>query len=222
MAAHILVIDDDARLRELLRKFLSEHGYRISTARDAAEARGQITGIAFDLLIVDIMLPGEDGMALTEALRRTSGVPILMLTALDEPEQRIAGLERGADDYLVKPFEPRELLLRIGNILRRSTSAADVTPVRLGALEFDLRHGILRSGNAVLHLTSAESQLLGVFARQPGVVLSREALSEQTGGVSTRSIDVQINRLRRKIEPDPRTPRYLQTVWGAGYVLRAG
>ena len=217
---HILVIDDDSRLRALLRKYLSENGYRVSAAADAADARAKLKGLDFDLLVVDVMMPGEDGLALTESLRRQSRVAILLLTAMGGPEDRIRGLERGADDYLAKPFEPRELLLRIGSILRRARrpEAADIA---FGDYRFDLGRSQLRCEGAAVHLTSAEAALLKVFAYNPGVTLSRGQLSRRAGRGSERSIDVQITRLRRKIEADPKAPRHLQTVRGEGYVLWA-
>jgi len=220
--AHILVVDDDTRLRELLRRYLAENGFRVTTARDAAEARAQLAHFDFDLLIVDVMMPGEDGYALTRALRRESEVPILLLTARGEPDDRIEGLEAGADDYLSKPFEPRELVLRIGTILRRAQRpAARVAEIRLGACTFDLDREDLRSGGASIHLTAVEASLLRTLAESAGTTLSREELIERSRiDGNERTVDVQITRLRRKIEPDPRAPRYLLTVRGEGYVLR--
>ncbi len=219
---HILVVDDDRRLRDLLRRYLTDNGYLVTTAENAADARARLSGLAFDLLVVDVMMPGESGLSLTRALRAESTVPILLLTAMGEPEDRVAGLECGADDYLPKPFEPRELLLRIGNILRRAAPAEPPAPVvRFGEFSFDLAREELRRGEAIVHLTSGEAALLKLFARHPGETLSRERLSSETRlGGGARTVDVQIARLRRKIEPDPRQPRYLRTVWGAGYVLR--
>lgn len=222
---HLLVVDDDARLLGLLRKFLSDNGFRVTTATDAAEARAKLEGLAFDLLILDLMLPGESGMALTRSLRQTSQVPILMLTAMGEPADRIAGLQSGADDYLAKPFEPQELLLRVNSILRRVNSAP-VAPqpgagqvVRFGDFTFDLAKGELCQGATVVYLTSGEAGLLRALARTPGVTVSRAELTRQSGGIESRAVDVQVTRLRRKIEADPKAPRYLQTVWGEGYVL---
>ncbi len=221
--AHILVVDDDRRLRDLLQRYLTDNGYRVTTAENAADARARMSGLAFDLLVVDVMMPGESGLSLTRALREESPVPILLLTAMGEPEDRVAGLECGADDYLPKPFEPRELLLRIGNILRRARPAAPRDRVvRFGPFTFDSARVELRRDEEIVHLTSGEATLLQVFAQSPGETLSRERLSRESGlGGGARTVDVQIARLRRKIEPDPRQPRYLQTVWGAGYVLRA-
>ncbi len=219
---HILVVDDDDRLRELLRKFLSENDFLVETASDVADARARLTSLAFDLIVLDLMMPGESGLDFAEDLRRTNTVPILMLTAMGEGEDRIAGLERGADDYLTKPFEPRELLLRIHSILRRVPRRAEPpAEVRLGDVTFDpARNEMLRDGRPV-RLTSVEAALLNALAEQPGATLSREELTRRTGASGGgRAVDVQVTRLRRKIERDPRLPRYLQTVRGKGYVLR--
>ncbi|HEX3973872.1 MAG TPA: response regulator transcription factor [Stellaceae bacterium] len=223
--AHLLVIDDDQRLRDLLRRYLVESGFRVTTAGDAAEARLKLQSIAFDLLIVDVMMPGESGLALTESLRQTNSVPILLLTAMAEPENRIDGLERGADDYLTKPFEPRELVLRIRNILQRVTPQAPAAPAAeellLGNLRFDLKRSALYRGDEPVHLTEAETALLVALAKKPGEAVSREDLSlEAQCSGNLRTVDVQMTRLRRKIERDPKFPRYLQTVRGTGYVLK--
>ncbi len=219
---HILVVDDDGRLRKLLARYLSEHGYLVATAEDAADARLKLASFAFDLIVLDLMMPGESGLALAGDLRKRSGVPILMLTAMGEPEDRIKGLEQGADDYMVKPFEPRELLLRIGNILRRVPQSDALPPqVRMGEMVFDLGREELSCGDRPVKLTSVETALLAALARRPGVAMSREELIELTGAVGgDRAVDVQVTRLRRKIESDPREPRYLQTVRGRGYVLK--
>jgi two-component system phosphate regulon response regulator OmpR len=225
---HILVVDDDHRLRELLRSFLSRNGFRVTGAADATEARDRLTSMDFDLMVLDVMMPGESGLDLAAALReQKKPIPILMLTAMGEPKDRIAGLERGADDYLPKPFEPRELLLRISSILRRAVSqstAPATTPadgvVRMGALIFDPRDGELTAGDKRIKLTDAERALLRVFALNLGQDMSRDALANLVGGdVNARTIDVQVTRLRRKIEDDPKFPRYLQTVRGTGYRL---
>ncbi len=219
---HILVIDDDDRLRELLRQFLSENGFWVSTAADAADARERLKGLHFDLLILDRMMPGENGLEFASDLRKKSMVPILMLTAMSEPEDRIDGLEGGVDDYLTKPFEPRELLLRINNILRR-VPAEPVAPleIKLGEVVYDSTRGELCKNGAPIRLTDVEAALLKALAASPGAVLSREDLSEMTGASGgSRAIDVQVTRLRRKIEPNPKLPTYLQTVRGKGYVLR--
>ncbi|HUL06439.1 MAG TPA: response regulator [Candidatus Acidoferrum sp.] len=221
--AHILVVDDDKRLRELLRKYLTEQGFRVTVATDAADARRKLEGFAFDLLVLDIMMPGESGLELTRALRQRNGVPILLLTAMGEPEDRIAGLETGADDYLAKPFEPRELVLRIRTILRRVPPETPATrhELRFGAFSFDLERRTLRRGGQEIRLTGGEAALLAALAAAPGQPLSREALGQQSdpaGG--SRMVDVQMTRLRRKLETDPRFPRYLQTVRGRGYMLQ--
>lgn len=219
---HILVVDDDDKLRKLLARYLGEHGYLVATAPSAADARAKLASFAFDLIILDLMMPGESGLDFAADFRRRSAVPILMLTAMGEPEDRVAGLERGADDYLVKPFEPRELLLRIGNILRRAPQAeTQPAEVRMGNVVFDLDREELRQGDQIVRLTSVEKALLKALAVRAGSALSREHLNELTGGAGgDRAVDVQVTRLRRKIELDPREPRYLQTVRGRGYVLK--
>ena len=222
--AHILVVDDDARLRDLLQRYLVNNGYLVSVAGDAEEAKDRLRSLAFDLVVLDVMLPGQDGVAFTGELRRDSDLPILLLTARGEPEHRISGLEAGADDYLSKPFEPRELLLRIGTILRRAqASRSDDDTVRFGPFAFNRATGELKRDDQVVHLTSGEIALLQVLAARPGKAVSRAELSEQ-GRVagSDRAVDVQMARLRRKIEDDPRQPRYLLTARGSGYVLRPG
>ena len=224
-APHILVVDDDDRLRTLLGRYLRDNGYLVSTASTAAEARAKLDGITFDLIVLDVMMPGESGVEFTRGLRRSDMVPVLLLTAMAEPDDRIAGLESGADDYLTKPFEPRELLLRVATILRRTAAPPPATPetcVVMGEVRyFPARDQLLR-GDEPVRLTTAESDLLRVFAANPGETMSRHVLSERLdASASRRAIDVQIARLRRKIEPEPHNPRYLQTVWGRGYVLRA-
>jgi two-component system phosphate regulon response regulator OmpR len=221
---HLLVVDDDARIRDLLSRYLRNSGFRVTTAGDAAEARQRLAGLDFDCLVLDVMMPGENGRVLTEDLKRTRPVPILLLTAMAEPEDRIGGLEAGADDYLVKPFEPRELVLRIRNVLQRSAPPAPeerAGALKLGACRFDLGRAELFRGADPVHLTAAETALLVALARRPGEPLTREALAEeaQVGG-NLRTVDVQMTRLRRKIERDPKYPRYLQTVRGTGYVLK--
>jgi len=219
---HVLVVDDDTRLRDLLSRYLGENGFRVTVARDAADARAKLAGMAFDALVLDVMMPGESGLDLTKSLRATSNVPVLLLTALGEAENRIEGLSRGADDYLVKPFEPRELVLRLEAILRRARALPISTAsVALGSLSFDVaREELTRAGNPV-RLTAAEASLLKVFAQNPGRTLTRDELIKRSRiEGNDRTVDVQITRLRRKIEPDPRIPRYLQTVRGEGYVLR--
>ena len=225
--AHLLVVDDDERIRSLLKKFLMRNGFLVSTARDAAHARRVLAGLEFDLIVLDVMMPGEDGMALTRSLRETLQTPILLLTAKGETDNRIEGLEAGADDYLPKPFEPKELLLRINAILRRmpDTSAADAAPkvLSLGVIRYDMERGEMWQGDDLVRLTATEVHLMKIFAAQPGVALSRSKLVEELGRdrgqAQERAVDVQITRLRRKIESDPKQPRYLQTVRGAGYML---
>ncbi len=223
-APHIMVVDDDDRLRKLLRRYLSENGYRVTTAQSAADAEAKLRGLTFDLLVLDVMMPGENGVDFTHRLRQSLPVPILLLTAMGEAEDRIAGLESGADDYLTKPFEPRELLLRIATILRRTQAVPPLvveTAVRIGAFEFHPARGELTREGESVRLTHTEAQLLILFVSQPGVTLSRDELCRQSGiDAGGRAIDVQITRLRRKIEADPRSPRYLCTVWGEGYALR--
>jgi two-component system, OmpR family, phosphate regulon response regulator OmpR len=218
---HLLVVDDDARLRELLRRYLAGEGFRVTTAVDAAEARAKLQSFAFDLLIVDVMMPGEDGYDFTKSLRAASSIPILLLTAMAEPRNRVAGLERGADDYVVKPFEPRELVLRIRNILQRVPREAEARELRFGPYLLDLRRQELLRGEGPVRLTAAELALLLALAQTPGEAMTREALSvaAKLEG-SVRRVDVQVTRLRRKIESDPKFPRYLQTVRGTGYVLK--
>jgi len=216
--AHILVVDDDERLRDLLRKYLTDNGYVVTVAGDAKEARGQLASIAPDLIVLDVMMPGESGMALTKSLRAKSAVPILLLTAMGAAQDRIQGLESGADDYLAKPFEPRELLLRIAGILRRAPKEAVSRFVRFGVFTFEPLRGELRRAGQLVHLTSAEAQLLALLAGAAGEPVSRDELAGRTGAMQ-RAVDVQVTRLRKKIEADPRRPRYLQTVRGRGYVF---
>ena len=217
---HILVVDDDTRLRELLRDYLSANGFNVTTAQHAGEARRKLAGIEFDLIVLDVMMPGESGLDLTEFLKSTSRVPILLLTARGETDDRIAGLERGADDYLPKPFQPRELILRIESILRRTGPARPETePLSINGHDFIRERGELRSSNDVIRLTASEVTLLTIFAANAGSTISRLELARRVGVKSERAVDVQIARLRRKIEPDPRNPQHLQTVWGEGYVL---
>ncbi len=225
--AHILVVDDDTRLRGLLQRFLTDNGFLVSQAADAAEARRALESLEFDLLIVDVMMPGEDGMSLTRSLRESKDVPVLMLTAMADAEDRINGLETGADDYLSKPFDPRELLLRINAILRRARRAESVQPnfatvevLNLGTCTYDMRRDALLKGEEAVRLTPAEAALLKELARHPGEILSREELAAATGvSRNLRTVDVQVTRLRKKIESDLRLPRYLQTVRGKGYML---
>jgi two-component system phosphate regulon response regulator OmpR len=220
--AHVLVVDDDDRLRDLLGKFLSDHDFMVVTAADAADAREKMKTLSFDIIILDLMMPGESGLDFAEDFRRHSDVPILMLTAMGEPEDRIDGLQRGADDYLVKPFEPQELLLRINNILRRMPMPGSPLPdVRMGEVLFQPDRGELSRAGEPIRLTDVEASLLHALAQRAGEILSREELIELTGASGGgRAVDVQVTRLRRKIEQNPKLPRYLRTVRGKGYVLR--
>ena len=226
--AHLLVVDDDARLRALLQRFLDEQGFRVTVAADGATARRALAVFAFDLMVLDVMMPGETGIELAESLRREGQeVPILMLTARGAPDDRIAGLEAGVDDYLAKPFDPRELALRIRTILRRAAPPpveASASPVQLGARRFDLQRKELRGPEGAVRLTGGEAALLAALAARAGEVLSREEIAAALGTpeAGERAIDVQVTRLRRKIEPDPREPRFIQTVRHRGYVLRPG
>ncbi len=221
---HVLIVDDDTRIRELLRKYLSDNGYRTSTAGDASEAYEKMQALEYDLLVLDIMMPGITGLEFTEKLRAAqNAVPILLLTALAETEQRIEGLAMGADDYLPKPFDPKELLLRVQSILRRSVSdEAALDPpeeVSFGDHVFRYERGELTRDGARITLTTREIEVLRCLTQSPGRIVTRAELADGED-ISERAIDVQINRLRRKIEADPRDPIYLQTVRGAGYVLR--
>ena len=222
---HVLVVDDDDRLRRLLHRYLSENGFRVTVAETAADARAKMRSVQPDLLVLDVSMPGETGLDLTEAMRREkSDVPILLLTARGAPEDRIAGFEAGADDYLGKPFDPYELVLRIRAMLRRVATVEPAGAVQLGGLTFDVGRGELAGPDGVVHLTGGEAALLALLGRAPGEVLSREAIGQSLGmdEAGERAIDVQVTRLRRKIEADPREPRFLHTVRGRGYVLKPG
>lgn len=219
---HILVVDDDNRLRDLLQKYLSDNGYIVLTATGAEDAREKLTSFVFDLIVLDLMMPGESGLEFAAGFRKNSDVPILMLTAMSESEDRIRGLEHGADDYLTKPFEPRELLLRLNAILKRVAQPAsvetEVKVVSMGQACFDIERGELTVNDALVRLTTVEVQLLRMLAERPGETYSRDDLMHHTAGEG-RAVDVQVTRLRKKIERDPKMPRYLQTVRGKGYVL---
>ncbi len=231
----VLVVDDDDRLRALLQRYLGDNGFRVSTAADAGQARDRMRYVQPDLLVLDVMMPGESGLSLTETLRRERDaggpdVPVLLLTARGAPEDRIAGFEAGADDYLQKPFDPRELVLRLRAMLRRSlppaapAAPAPSGPVVLGPMRFDRARHELRGPHGVVHLTGGEAALLDALSASPHDILSRETLAAvlRMDDASERAIDVQVTRLRRKIEPDPREPRFLHTVRGRGYVLKPG
>jgi two-component system phosphate regulon response regulator OmpR len=219
---HILVVDDDARLRRLLQRYLTEHGHSVSTAADVPEAKAALKNFAFDLMILDIMMPGQDGVSFTSELRETMNLPVLLLTARGEIEDRVNGLAVGADDYLVKPFDPRELLLRIATILRRAAPVEpEPRPLRFGPLTYDPARQELKRGDEPVHLTDAEISLLQILAERPGTAISRYQLGTRSRiSGSERAVDTQIARLRRKLEPEGRQPRYLLTKRGEGYVLR--
>ncbi|RPE64769.1 two-component system phosphate regulon response regulator OmpR [Pacificibacter maritimus] len=224
---HLLIVDDDERIRQLLQKFLIRHGFCVTSARDAAHARRLLAGLEFDMIVMDVMMPGEDGVALTRSLRQIMTTPILLLTANGETEHRIAGLEAGADDYLAKPFEPRELLLRINAVLRRVPQVEEVAVLpkylHLGSFRYDVERGELWEGDHIVRLTQTEAQLMRIFSATPSVSVTRaelvEKLGRDGGQAQERAVDVQITRLRRKFEKDPRQPRFLQTVRGTGYML---
>ena len=221
--ANIIVVDDDDRLRGLLQRFLTRQGHIVSTAADAGEARAKLRNFDFDIMVLDVMMPGESGIDLTQELRRTSALPIILLTARGGTEDRIKGLEAGADDYLAKPFEPRELILRISTILRRARPPAPAGRVEFGAFSFDVATGLLRRGEEAIHLTSGELSLLQALAARPGHAFSRTELADLSRiSGSDRAVDVQMARLRRNLENDPRQPRHLLTMRGEGYVLRTG
>ena len=219
--AHILGVDDDRRIRELLRSYLAQHGFRVSVAAAAAEAREKMRGVEFDLIVLDVMMPGETGNELAASLRvDRAGVPILILSALADPADRIKGLMSGGDDYLAKPFDPQELLLRIRSVLRRaSPREAQPGAVRFGDCSFNPGRGELRRDGELVRLTTRERDLLRLLTKRAGAPVSRAELAQPGGEDSLRSVDVQINRLRQKIESDPANPVYLQTVRGAGYAL---
>jgi two-component system phosphate regulon response regulator OmpR len=221
-APHLLVVDDDRRIRDLLSRYLRSEGYRVTTADTSADARAKLDGLRFDMLILDVMMPGENGFELAASIRTASTVPILMLTARDAAESRIKGLEIGADDYVSKPFEPRELSLRIANILKRASPAAEPAPVesvRFGPFMFHIGRGELRMGDEIVHLTDRERDMMRLLAATPGETVSRLDLAGNGVSPGERAVDVQVNRLRRKIERDPANPLFIQTVRGTGYRL---
>jgi len=221
-APHVLLVDDDRRIRDLLSRFLAGEGYRVTTASSAGDARAKLLGLHFDLLILDVMMPGETGFDLARFIRQSSTVPIIMLTARSESEARIEGLQIGADDYVAKPFEPRELVLRMGNILKRSrpAPAPQLEAVRFGEFVFNVARGELKRGEELIHLTDREREMMRLLAAAPGQTVTRLDLAGGNGNaIGERAVDVQINRLRRKIEADPTNPLYIQTVRGIGYRL---
>ncbi|MCP4394192.1 MAG: response regulator [Alphaproteobacteria bacterium] len=226
---HILVVDDDLRLRKLLRKYLSDQNLIVTTADSAASARKSMEFMKFDIVVLDIMMPEESGLEFLSTIRKNindnlDGTPVLMLTAMGDIDDRITGLEIGADDYLTKPFEPKELVLRIKSILRRIPKTEDI-PIEIlsiGDFIYDLTDFTLYKDGDIVYLPPAESSLLKVLAKKPGQILSREDLGAQLGisEQGFRTIDVQVTRLRKKIEKDPRKPRYLKTIRGKGYVIK--
>ncbi len=220
-ALHILLVDDDRRIRELVASYLAGHGFRVTAAASADEARQRMRGLSFDLVVLDIMMKGQTGIEFAQVVRReANAVPILMLSALAQTEDRIKGLAAGGDDYLSKPFEPMELLLRIQSILRRHRPAAPAgDEIRFGRCKFNPARGELRRDGEIVKLTSRERDLLRMFAERPGKAVARSELMRPGVEENARTIDVQINRLRRKIETDPGTPVYLQTIRGEGYTL---
>lgn len=218
---HLLVVDDDDRIRDLLKRYLSKNGFRVSTAADAAEARRLMSGLTFDLLVLDVMMPGEDGFALTKSLRAVDDVPIILLTARGEPSDRIEGLSLGADDYLAKPFEPEELILRIKSILKRQASRPRQNKICFGDFVFDVDRQLLELAGERAHLTSGELALLTTLSNRVGQPVSRQALADHIKAKSERAVDVQITRLRRKLETNPSQPEFLTTVRNRGYCLQA-
>jgi len=216
---HILLVDDDERIRTLLCRYLREQGMRVSAAKDAASARQTLKGLHFDLLILDVMMPGESGLDLARDLKSKLDVPLIMLTARSEPEDRIEGLEIGVDDYVPKPFEPRELLLRIQNILKRRLQKSVQKEIQMGDYTFHIERGELQKENSTIKITERERDLLRQFANHAGTPIPRHELASDDSSGNDRAVDVQINRLRHKIETDPANPVYLQTVRGKGYIL---
>ena len=218
-ARHLLVVDDDDRIRNLLKEYLARAGFRVTGAPDAAAARKLVLSLDFDLMVLDVMMPGEDGFSLARWIRSRQSTPVLMLTARDAANDRIEGLSLGADDYLSKPFDPRELVLRIEAILRRVQAVPRASVLALGACAFDAGRGELTRDGQPVRLTEAEAKLLRRLAANPHAPIDRLELARDTADPTGRAVDVQVTRLRRKIEADPRNPRYLQTVRGVGYML---
>lgn len=217
---HILAVDDDDRLRDLLKRYLTREGHDVTVAKDAASARKLMATMSFDLVILDVMMPGEDGLSLLKSVReKKSDTPVILLTARGLPAERIEGLKIGADDYLSKPFEPEELALRIGSILKRAAPEAPVEELKLSGMIFHVNKGELRKDGRLVRLTESETQLLSILAGRAGAAISRHELAALTAAGVERSVDVQVTRLRRKIERDPREPVHLQTVRGVGYRL---
>jgi two-component system phosphate regulon response regulator OmpR len=217
--AHILVVDDDDRLRDLLKRYLARDGHDVTVAKDAMSARRFTETMTFDLIVLDIMMPGEDGLSLLKGLRQKIDTPVIFLTARGLANERIEGLKLGADDYLPKPFEPEELSLRIGAILKRAAPEAPVEEIKLSGMVFHVGKGELRRDGRLVRLTESEQQLLSILAARAGAAISRQELAAMTAAGVERTVDVQVTRLRRKIERDPREPVHLQTVRGVGYRL---
>ncbi|MDX2287879.1 MAG: response regulator transcription factor [Hyphomicrobiaceae bacterium] len=219
-APHVLIVDDDQRIRDLLARYLFDHGFRVTPAGDTLAAKAAMRGLSFDVVLLDWMMPGQSGIEFAREIKAELNLPVCMLTARSDPEQRIEGLEAGVDDYIAKPFEPRELLLRLRNILRRGKApSGSGEEVRMGGYAFHIARGELKKDDETIKLTERERELLRLFATRPGVPIPRHELSGDDATGSERAIDVQINRLRRKIESDPTNPVYLQTVRGKGYIL---
>lgn len=217
---HILVVDDDDRIRELIKEYLDNNNFYTTTAKDAEDAKNKIKLIKFDLIILDIMMPGQNGLELTKEIKSTSDQPIILLTAMGETSDKISGLETGADDYLPKPFEPKELLLRIKNILKRIKKNRNLNPIlKFGAIKVDLEKMLISSKKGEFKLNTAEKSLLENMVLSVGQVFQREQISKIVKLTKERAVDVMITRLRQKIEPDPKNPKYLQTVRGNGYIL---
>ena len=217
--SHILVVDDDDRLRDLLKRYLARDGHDVTTAKDSAHARRLMQTMSFDLIVLDVMMPGEDGLSLLKGIRQEIDTPVILLTARGQPAERIEGLKLGADDYLAKPFEPEELTLRIGSILKRAQPEAPLEEIKLSGMIYHVGKNELRKDGRLVRLTESETQLLSILAQRAGAAISRQELAALTSAGVERSVDVQVTRLRRKIERDPREPVHLQTVRGVGYRL---
>jgi two-component system, OmpR family, phosphate regulon response regulator OmpR len=217
--SHILVVDDDDRLRDLLKRYLAREGHDVTTAKDSAHARRLMQTMSFDLIVLDVMMPGEDGLSLLKGIRQEIDTPVILLTARGQPAERIEGLKLGADDYLAKPFEPEELTLRIGSILKRAQPEAPLEEIKLSGMIYHVGKNELRRDGRLVRLTESEIQLLSILAQRAGAAISRQELAALTSAGVERSVDVQVTRLRRKIERDPREPVHLQTVRGVGYRL---
>lgn len=217
---HILIIDDDEKIRDLLKQYLKNNNFFVSTAINASDAEEKLKIIKFDLAIIDIMMPGKDGLQLTKEIREKIDLPIILLTAKGEPEDRVRGLELGAEDYLPKPFEPKELLLRIKNVIKRiKKNKYVITSIKIGKASINMKKMEIQKEKKVIKINASEKILLENMIGSAGKIFSREEISKITNLTQERSIDVLVTRLRQKIEPDPKNPKYLQTVRGTGYVL---